>query len=217
MMTVRLGVALVTVSMCTHVAAVAQQKPVYGGATPQEVIGGIQKAGKAGDFPGVVRYVSPSGRTELVKEGLIGLMFMFALSDPDDPMPGSKPLAKAELETKRKNYRAARDIIVAALKPYGLESLVDQSGGDAQKTLDAAIAKADSVAMVTSLMNALDRVGPLLGMTKSEKPKVPFLFENVTDYQIKGDRATAKSGTETLDFIRLDGRWYINPPPKPAK
>jgi len=35
---------------------------------------------------------------------------------------------------------------------------------------------------------------------------------NVTGYKIDGDKATAQNGAETMDFIRINGRWYIEPP-----
>ena len=34
----------------------------------------------------------------------------------------------------------------------------------------------------------------------------------MTGYKIDGDKATAQNGAETIDFIRIDGRWYIEPP-----
>jgi len=37
----------------------------------------------------------------------------------------------------------------------------------------------------------------------------------VTDYRIDGDRATARAGEETLEMIRVDGRWYFAPQPEP--
>jgi hypothetical protein len=41
----------------------------------------------------------------------------------------------------------------------------------------------------------------------------------VSGYEIHGDRATAKAGEETIEFVKVDGRWYFQPtddaPPAP--
>ena len=34
----------------------------------------------------------------------------------------------------------------------------------------------------------------------------------MTDYKINGDKATAQNGAETMNFVRIGGRWYIEPP-----
>jgi hypothetical protein len=36
----------------------------------------------------------------------------------------------------------------------------------------------------------------------------------VTDYKIQGDRATAKAGKETVDFVKVGGRWFMKAPEK---
>jgi hypothetical protein len=137
-----------------------------------------------------------------------------AFSNPDDPMPGSKPLPKAELDKRKKGYASAVDLVRQTLRPHGLDSLIGQPpmAPKSQETLKAALAKADTVVLVTSLLTAMDRIGPMLGMQKSDSKKVPFTFGKVTNFQVKGDRATAKAATEVLEFERVQGRWYLKPP-----
>jgi len=199
----------------------AQTTPkVYGGATPQEVVAGLQKAAKAGDLNTAFTFISPAGRTELAGEAVSGVLMMLAFSDPSDPMPGSKPLPKAELDAKVKQYRSAVDMVKQTLKPYGLDTIVGKPAlsPETQKVMDASLAKADTVALMTSLMGTMEKIGPMLGMKKGDKPGLPFDVGAVTDYKISGDKATAKATNETLDFVKIDGRWYINPPrPKGGK
>jgi hypothetical protein len=197
------------------VVAAGQTAPVYGGATPQEVVAGLQKAVKSNDFLGAIPFISPDGRKELANEGVTGVIMVLAFSDPDDPMPGVKPLAKADLEAKRKNYRAATDLAKATLKPHGLDGFIGKPAmsAETQKAIDAALSKTDTVALVSSLMGAMEKLGPMLDMNKKgEGPKLPFTLGNVTDYRITGDKATAKNGAETLEFVRVGGRWFITPP-----
>ena len=197
------------------VATAGQTAPVYGGATPQEVVASLQKAVKSNDFLGAVPFISPDGRKELANEGVTGVIMVLAFSDPDDPIPGGKPLAKAELDAKRKSYRAAMDLAKATLKPHGLDAFIGKPAmsAETQGAIDAAISKADTVALVTSLMGAMVQMGPMLRMSKKgEGPKLPFTLGNVTDYKITGDKATAKNGAEAIDFVRVGGRWFMTPP-----
>src|SRR5262245_16885842 len=86
------------VCLVTATAACGSGAKVYGGATPQEVVAGLQKAAKANDFLGAVSYISPDGRKELASEGVTGVIMVLAFMDPDDPMPGGKTLSEAELD-----------------------------------------------------------------------------------------------------------------------
>lgn len=203
----------------TTAAAAASAAAVYGGATPEEVVAGLQKAAKANDFLGAISFISPDGRKELANEGVTGVVMVLAFTDPDDPMPGGKSLSEAELAAKRKSYKEAMELAKATLKPHGLDGFIGKPAmsDETQKAIDAALSKADTVALMTSLMGAMEKMGPMLGMTKkAEGPKMPFNFGTVTDYQIAGDKATAKNGAETLDFVKIENRWFISPPKPPA-
>ena len=101
------------------------------------------------------------------------------------------------------------------LKPYGLETTIGKPvlASDTQQTIDAALDKADNVVLITSLYGSLTKVGPLLGMKQNPKPEPLVALGDVTGYTINGDTATAQNGAETLQFVRIGGRWFIEPPP----
>lgn len=214
-MVLRSFASVVALSLVVPSLAVAQAP--MGGDTPQAVIAGVQKATAADDFVAVMPFIAPAARRELVKEGVTGLLMALAFSDPDDTMPGSKPLPKAELEKKRKGYKAAVKTADTMLSSYGVTGVIGKPvlADATQKPIEAALAKADTVAMMRDLMGALDTIGPQLGMKKSDAPKVPFKFGTVRDYKVSGDKATAKDGKETLDFVKIEGRWYLTPPAPP--
>ena len=207
--------SLVALSLIVPSLAIAQAP--MGGDTPQAVIAGVQKAIAADDFVAVMPFIAPDARRELVKEGVSGLLMVLAFSDPDDAMPGSKPLPKAELEKQRKAYKAAVKSADTVLSSYGITGVIGKPvlADATQKPIEAALAKADTVAMMRDLMAALDSIGPQLGMKKSDAPKVPFKFGTVRDYKVNGNKATAKDEKETLDFVKIDGRWYLTPPTPP--
>jgi hypothetical protein len=196
-------------------AALAQpQQAIYGAETPQAAIAGLQRAVKANDVVAAIPFVSPAGRRELASEGISSLMMFLAFADPSDPMSGGQTLPKAERDAKRKAYRSAVDTVRKTLKPHGLDKVVGRPAMavETQQAIDTAVARADTVVLVTSLISMMDRIGPMLGMRKSDRPTIPFTLGNVTNYRIDGDRATARAAGETLQFERIDDRWYVQPP-----
>jgi hypothetical protein len=213
-MRVRGGIYVLIMAILATGSVGAQAPKVYGAASPQEVVAGLQKAVPSGDYGTAFALISPAGRQELAAEAITGVGMMIAFSDPDDPMPGGKPLPKAELDAKRKNYRAAIDLAKQTLKPYGLDTIIGKPSlaPETVKAVDTSLAKADTVVLLTSLMSAMEKMGPMMGMKKSSKPLFPFEVGTVADYKISGDKATAKGAKETLEFVRIDGRWYVSPP-----
>ena len=139
---------------------------------------------------------------------------VLAFSDPDDAMPGSAKPATAELDSQRKKYKAALDVATATLKPYALATLIGKPvlAPEVQKSIEAALDKADNTTLIASLFGAMVKMGPMLGMKEAPKPDALVKVGNVTGYKIDGDKATAQNGAETMDFIRINGRWYIEPP-----
>lgn len=192
----------------------AQAGKPAGAATPQEAVAALQKASAAGDILQALPVISPAGLKELANEGVTGLLMVIAFSDPDDPMPGGAKPSKAELDAKRKQYKQAVDLATQVMKPYGLDTLFGKPvmSDDTQKVLNAALDKADNAALVSSLYASMVKMAPLLGMKQTPKPE-PFMKPGpVTDYKITGDKATAQNLAETMNFVRIGGRWYVEAP-----
>ena len=192
----------------------AQGPKSSGAATPQEAVAMIKQATTSNDFLLALPVISPRGLKVIAGEGVTGVLMVLAFSDPDDAMPGSAKPAKAELDAQRKKYKAALDVATATLKPYGLDTLIGKPvlAPDVQKSIEAALDKADNTTLIASLFGAMVKMGPMLGMKEAPKPDALVKVGNVTGYKIDGDQATAQNGAETMDFIRINGRWYIEPP-----
>ena len=150
----------------------AQGAKPYGAASPQEAVAALKKASAANDMLPALPVISPSGLKLIANEGVTGLLMVLAFSDPDDAMPGSTKPSKTELDAKRKQYQQAVDLAAQTLKPYGLDALIGKPvmAPEMQKSLDAALDKADNVVLITSLYGAMAKIGPLLGMKESPKP-----------------------------------------------
>lgn len=209
------------IALCLFAAGVpsVHQKPVapvYGAETPQAVMTAMEAAIAADDFNAMLPLISPQGREDLANDAITALVLALNFLNPDDPMPRTTPVPPGELESKRKNYQAALGIARDALRPYALDTLIGQPplAPRTKDALDAALAKADTVVLMRSLYTALQQIGTTLGMEKTDEKKVPWRFGKVTDYQISGDTATARTGTDTIEFERIQGRWYLKPPLK---
>ena len=205
--------ALVAVPMLGSAPEAQTAKP-YGAATPQEAVAALKKAVEANDFAGTVPLIAPAAVKDLASETVAGVLMLLAFADPDDPMPGSPAPSKTELDARRKRYKAAVGVVGQTLKPYGLDSLIGKPplSPETQKSIDTALAKADNVALITSLFATVEKIGPSLGVGPDQKPKPIVKVGNVTGYRITGDTATAQDDGLRVDFVRIGGRWYITPP-----
>ena len=73
---------------------------------------------------------------------------VFARRNAGKPSFSEKP-TKTELDAKRKQYVAAKDLAARTLKPHGLDALIGKPvmAPDTQKSLDAALDKTDNVVL----------------------------------------------------------------------
>jgi hypothetical protein len=66
----------------------------------------------------------------------------------------------------------------------------------------------DQVSLIRDLMQLLES---LPGDERSgESGPVDLPEGELTDVAIDGDHATGKLGDESVDFVRVDGRWYLD-------
>jgi hypothetical protein len=208
----------VAVVLCGLTAGVfpAAQTARRGAASPQEAVAVLKKAIAASDVRAMLPVISAGGLKELAKEVVTGLLMFVALADPDDPFPGGTPPSKAELDKKRKDYRAAIDLATRTLKPHGLSGVIGKPplSNETQTAIDTAIAKADHFALTSDLLGMLPRLLPLLGGPAEIPLDELVKIGDATDYSITGDTATARDGAATIQFERVGGRWFLTPPAK---
>ena len=146
--------SLSLVVVAAFVGAVRCRAPGAGRETvrrglAEEAVADLQKATAANDMLQALPVISPGGLKQIADEGVTGLLMVLAFSDPDDAMPGGPKPTKAELDAKRKQYKQAVDLATQTLKPYGLDALIGKPvlAEDTQKSLNAALDKADNAAL----------------------------------------------------------------------
>lgn len=204
---------VVPLALSASLAFAQASSSAYGAESPQAAVAGVQKAIKSDDVAAAMLFITPAGRREMATEGVSGILLVLASNNPDDQMSGGAPLPKAELAARRKRYKSAVDAVRRALKPHGLDRAIGRPvmAPGTQTLVDNALAKADTVVLMRALLSTMDQVGPTLGMSKGDRPRVPFALGTVSGYKVDGERATARAGRDTLEFQRIDARWYIRP------
>lgn len=235
----RVVAAVVLISLAAAPAFAAEQP--YGGATPQELVARMQAAAEAGDFGEMMACMSPEDRKTLGGTMVMMGVMMVGFSQMAIDMGGSmaegmseafageemdaeeKARMEAEMAESRAEAEAMTAKLRAALEPHGLAGMLDEDfepGSEKDQQLEAALENADMIALTESMVQLLAEMddgddeeegGLGMGGDPSDEAAPEWIDREVTDYEIDGDHATAQAGDETLEMIRVDGRWYFAP------
>ncbi len=231
--------ALALLAALAVVAPPAQAGTVLGGETPQAVFARLVKAADKGDFGEMVACMEPESRADATMGILMGATMMVAFMDMGSGMAGAmaegvseatgeemKPEDKAKLAKQKEQAAAkikeAKDSLSKILKKYGLPDLMDpNTPAPKEGSAKEMLAKVDQPALAADLTRFLDQFGDKgekgeqggKGEPKEAAGKAQMPHE-ATDYVITGDHATAKAGGETMEFVKIDGRWFIKEPKK---
>lgn len=199
-----------------------------GGETPQAVFARMSAAAEKGDLGELVACVDPDSRAEITMAMVVGATMMVAFMDMGSGLAGDmaegvseaagsdmKPEEKVKLEQQKAEAAAKVTELKTALsgvfKKYGLPDLMDpDTPAPKEGSAKEMLAKVDQPALAADLSRLLDKMGDKSEKKQEGSPlQVP---KTATDYAISGDHATAKAGGETLEFVKVDGRWFVKPP-----
>jgi hypothetical protein len=203
-----------------------------GADTPQALVARMNKAADTKDFSEITACLDRASRVEMSAMMMLGAVMMVGFmgmgSDMAEGMAGAMgdqsaeskkkaATAKAEVAAKTAKAKAA---LSSTFKKHGLPDLMDEKALDAAGDPKEALAKIDHPVFVRDMMAVLESIGDKkkdgegAGDGGGPGGKMPDT-KNVTDYKISGDKATAKAGAETLEFVKEDGRWFMKMPEKP--
>ena len=209
-----------------------------GAESPQALVARLRAAAEKNDFPELVDCIAPKERREMAAGLVLGTTMMVAFLDMGsemamgmgqamaEGMSGTEMTAeqKAEMEKgkaeAKKKTAELRGRYDAIMQRYGLKDRMEQmqaegrdDGSPPEEAIGKLLAGVDERALIVDLMGFMSA----LGESQGQGDKKPFnLPSEVTDYKIDGDHATAKAGDETVEFVKVDGRWYFAPTNKSA-
>lgn len=206
-----------------------------GAASPQALVARLQAAAEKKDFAEMAACIAPDERAEMalmmaVMGGMViafmgmgGEMAGGLAETMTEGLSGQKPDAKQQAEIDKVKAEAGKKSAElqaryeGILTKYGLDKKLEAAGPELAGEDGPAPGKArellegiDDIALLRDLMGLFKDLGEESGQGE-DAVDIP---RNVTDYKIDGDRATAKSGDEVIQFVKVDGRWYFKPEAK---
>lgn len=211
-------------------AAPAARTPL-GAASPQALVARLVKAGETKNVAEIFACMDPQSRLEGTTALLMGATMMLAFMDMGAGMGGAmaegmaeafsedgvKPEDKAKIE-KGKAEAAAKSAELkkkysALLKKHGLPDLLDDKAGMPEEGPDKLLAKIDQPAFAADVLAFFEQLGDK-EKKEAREGTTPEIPKDVKDYKIEGDKATATAGTETVEFVKVDGAWFFKPSDK---
>ncbi len=212
-----LSVLLVGVSVLTG-SVFAADAP--GGESPQAVVERISSAAERGDFADLAACMDPDSRAEMAEGLVMATTMMIAFAGFGGAMAGemaegmaeafdeegaeidaeaeaAQDAAAAEVEALTQSYRQV-------LAKHGLEKMMDEDPSG-EEDFASLLAGVDQAALIGDLMVFMQSFP---GAEDSGDSPTP-LASDVTDYEIHGDHATARSPEGPMEFVKIDGRWFL--------
>jgi hypothetical protein len=198
-----------------------------GADSPQELVDRMMAAAESDDFAEMMACMAPEPRAEMAVMMVAMAGMMVAFMDMGAGMAGDMAEAFSEEEMtaeQRAEAQAAereaaeKTAAVQAryeeiLRQHGLGDLLSEEEGGPEGEVDPQemLEGVDEIALLSDLMGFLEEVGDEEEGASAEGS--PFeIPEEIGEIEVEGDRATATAGDDILEFVRIDGRWYFEPP-----
>jgi hypothetical protein len=202
-----------------------------GAATPEALVARLQAAAESGDLVEVAACMTPDDRAEMtvgmlvvtgmmvafsqmggeMAEGMAeGMADAFGEGEPSGEQRAAVDAGRAEMEAKAGELEAR---YTAILDKHGLAERMEadppeNTGGTGTQAMREMLAGVDDVALLGDLFGLLEEIGEGDAMSgESKLPEGPIEVVSV-----EGDRATARAGDQTVEMVRIDGRWYFEAP-----
>lgn len=204
-------------------------KRTYGAATPEALVERMNAATAKKDFPEMLSCIHPDDRAQLVGALLVGTAMMGAFmqmggematgmaegmteamseGEPTAEQKAQMAKAKKEMEAQAAAWQKKYE---ATLRKHNLEEMLSDDAelpaGEGPAALRALLKDTDDVALFEDLLGLLKDSGK--GEVKEDAAPPGLPAEPIKNLKVQGDRATAQSGDETVDLVKVDGRWYV--------
>jgi hypothetical protein len=205
--------------------ALAATEP-YGGESPQAVVERMKAAAETEDLGEMAACLAPQDRAALSLTMVLvtGMVMAFASMGAgmgeamgeamEDAMGEMTEAEKQEMAQKKAEADAQVEEMQgryeAILEKHGLSGIMDadsELGADGDP--EAALEGVDQVALLEDMMGFLESLPGEEGESAESAPMdVPT--GDLTDLAVDGDKATGMLGDEEVEFVKVDGRWYVS-------
>jgi len=227
--------AALLISSLSSAAPAAQRE--MGAASPEALVARMKAAAAKQDIAELAACMSPKTRTEMAMGMYLGATMMVAFSQMGlemgeamaegmaegmaEAMGGTvseEDRAKAEASKKeaRAQADAMREGYNALVAKYGLPQLPAEGEPETempQEEAERVFAALDQGAFAADVIRFLESLpGDEPKPSADEASPVRIPDGPLENLAIEGDAATGTVGGETLRFVRIDGRWYVEEP-----
>lgn len=205
-----------------------------GGETPEAVVERMKKAAADKNMAEVVACLAPKARQEMSAALYLGATMMVAFSQMGSAMGGAmmegmtgmaegmggqvsdedKKQAAEQAEKTKQELAKLTDNYNTTMKKYGLPQLPKEGEPEpaepSKEDMDKMFANLDHGAFVTDVMALLESIPG-----ESKPSEGPFAVQEgaLENLKIEGDKASGTVGGETMNFTKIDGRWYLDADP----
>ena len=195
-------VTVVLVTLTCFASGLASTE--LGGSSPEEVFNRMRTAASEADYESMAGCISPEGRA-----GISVMMFLAAGMSAAFSQMGEEMAAEmAEAADAEPPQNAQGEDLTAKLEAllarHGLDQAALEAAGPASGELPEQV---ESPEFFADIMTFVDEIPGEDGA--AEQFQIPE--GELTDVTIEGNQATAKLGDTPIEFVRIDGRWYLEP------
>jgi hypothetical protein len=186
-----------------------------GAESPQALVERLRNAASKEDFGELAACLAPAARLEMAQGIWVGATMMIAMSsamgdmaagmgeamDESEEGKANAAKAKAEAEAKFGVWKKRYD---DTAKKHGLPTLesFEKVEGDPSTLLT----KTDQVAVITDFGNLLTSFGE---EQQGEKRPTKQIEGQLEGLKVDGDTAEGTLGGDPIEFVKIDGRWFI--------
>lgn len=208
--------------------AAAPVKREMGAETPEALVERMKKAAASKDLAEMAACMSPKSRTEMAMGMYLGATMMVAFSEMGlqmgDAMAGGMGDAMSDEDKKKAQENMEKGKAeVAQLKErynemvgkYGLPKMPAEGEPEADMPKEEAeklFASIDQGAFVADVMKFLESMPGEDKPSADEAAPVKIPEGPLENLQIAGDTATGSVGGEAMNFVKVDGRWFVEMP-----
>jgi len=210
--------ALLLVALPATVRAQPGSAAPLGGDSPQDVIDQVRAAGEDEDLGTMVGLIAPDDRAMLSMTMIMMMGMVMAFSQMGAGMAEGmaegmgaemsdedRAAMEAEREEAMAQVKQFEADFEATLKRYGLEEVMESESDDPAVLM----ADVDQVGLIRDLMKLMDDLPGEEGGGEDGESPVEIPEGDLTDLEINGDTATGTIGGEAMEFVRVDGRWFV--------
>jgi len=219
--------ALVALLLGVHGGLALAATEPYGAESPQAVVARMKAAAEKEDLGEMAACLAPEDRAalSLTMVMVTGMVMAFASmgAGMGEAMGDAMGEAMGEMSDEQKQemaeQKAKAEADVAAmqgkyeaiLEKHGLSGIMDadsELGADGDPT--AALAGVDQVALLEDMMAFLEALPGSDGEGEGSDAPLDVPTGELSNLVVDGDHASGTMGDEDVDFVKVDGRWYVS-------